>query len=332
MNSVPIRFERIFLEKVWGGRNLATAPGFELPPETMVGETWEVVDREQENSVAAEGAPAGTTLRQLLETDAQSILGVSSLSSKGRFPLLVKYIDASLSLSIQVHPDDEAALRLGNGSEGKTEAWYILAAEPGAAIYSGLKPGVTREQFEASTADGTVEQLLQRFEIKAGDCITILGGTVHAIGAGVTLLEVQQNSDTTYRVWDWGRMGLDGAPRETHLRQALEVIAFDQRSRPPVNVVGEPVGETLLRARQSHTDYFALDTIEVRGSAEFSTRNRFEILVVVDGTGILESADGQQRLSLSRGETWLIPASIGEYRLSSTSDAISLVSLTDGSR
>ena len=330
MNSVPIRFERIFLEKVWGGRNLADSPGFELPAEIAVGETWEVVDREHENSIAVVGTAIGSSLSELLEKQSQSIMGHSSLSPKGRFPLLVKYIDASQALSIQVHPDDTTAKRLGNGAEGKTEAWYILAAQPGAAVYSGLKAGVTSEEFEACVVAGTVEDLLQRFEVRAGDCITVLGGTVHAIGAGVTLLEVQQNSDTTYRVWDWGRLGLDGQPRETHLAEALEVIAFDQRVRPPVNVVGEPVGETLLRARQSHTEYFALDTLEVRGTARFETHGRFEILVVIDGESRFESRDGQVQQNMYRGETWLIPASIEAYNLSSMGVSASLVSLTDG--
>jgi len=332
MNSVPIRFERIFLEKVWGGRNLATTPGFELPAEMLVGETWEVVDREDENSVAATGASGGRALRQLMEDQERAILGDSSANAKGRFPLLVKYIDASQALSIQVHPDDESAKRVGGAAEGKTEAWYILAAEPNAAIYSGLKPGVTREQFEASAKAGTVEELLVRWEVQAGDCITLLGGTIHAIGAGVTLLEVQQNSDTTYRVWDWGRLGLDGKPRETHLAEALEVISFGGRPRPPVRAAREAIGESLSRARQSQTDFFALDSVEVRGAAEFSTNNRFEIIVITEGAGVLEFSGQTETQQLLTGETWLLPAAMGDYRLASKGESISFVSLTDGYR
>ena len=332
MNSVPIRFERIFLEKVWGGRNLATTPGLELPAEMLVGETWEVVDREDENSVVVTGATSGRALRQLMEQAERAILGDSSANAKGRFPLLVKYIDASKALSIQVHPDDESAKRVGGSAEGKTEAWYILAAEKNAAIYSGLKPGVTREKFEASAKDGAVEELLVRWEVQAGDCITLLGGTIHAIGAGVTLLEVQQNSDTTYRVWDWGRLGLDGKPRETHLRQALEVISFGGRSRPPVRAAREAIGESLSRARQSQTDFFALDSVEVRGAAEFSTNNRFEIIVITEGDGVLEFSGQTEKQQLSTGETWLLPAAMGDYRLASTGESISFVSLTDGYR
>jgi len=332
MNSVPIRFERIFLEKVWGGRNLATTPGLELPDGMLVGETWEVVDRESENSEALVGAPIGRTLRQLLDEDAGALLGDSTPNSKGRFPLLVKYIDASQALSIQVHPDDESAGRVGGGAEGKTEAWYILAAEPGAAIYSGLKPGVTREAFEASIRDGLVEEQLMRWEVQPGDCVTLLGGMIHAIGAGVTLLEVQQNSDTTYRVWDWGRLGLDGKPRETHVEQALEVLSFGTRARPPVRAVREAVGESLSRARQSQTDYFALDSVEVRGEAEFSTHNRFEIIVITEGSGVLRFGGEDQGQELAAGETWLLPAAMGDYRLASTGESISFVSLTDGFR
>ena len=332
MNSVPIRFERIFLEKVWGGRNLATTPGFELPAEMLVGETWEVVDREDENSVAAVGAAKGRSLSELMAENARAILGDSSPNSKGRFPLLVKYIDASQSLSIQVHPDDNSARRLGNGAEGKTEAWFILAAEPGAAIYSGLKPGVTREQFELEANAGAVEELLVKWEVQAGDCVTLPGGTIHAIGAGVTLLEVQQNSDTTYRVWDWGRLGLDGKPRDTHLSEALEVMAFGIRTRPPVRAVREAIGESLARSRQSQTDYFALDTVEVRGSAEFSTHNRFEILVITEGTAVLKLPNGEAEQQMLTGEAWLLPGAMGDYSLASAGESVSLVSLTDGFR
>jgi mannose-6-phosphate isomerase len=329
--STPYRFERIFLEKVWGGRALEKTPGIALPDGLRVGETWELVDRTGENSIVAEGADAGRSLRELLATRGREILGNVQPNAAGRFPLLVKYIAANENLSIQVHPDDAAAARLGAGAEGKTEAWYVLGAEPGASVYVGLDPAVTAADFAARATRPGAEEMLTRFEVTPGDCIAVHGGTVHAIGAGVTLLEVQQNSDTTYRVYDWGRVGLDGAPRATHVEAALAVARFGERSRPPMRAAQAgwtARGAALRTARLSRTDYFAIDVHEIRGTARMSSEGGCAIYVVVAGTGHIAGTRDAGTWPLRRGDTWLLPASLDEHELVSDDGPMTLIELT----
>ena len=275
------------------------------------------------------GRNPGVPLAELLQSDARDILGASALNVAGRFPLLVKFIDASANLSIQVHPDVEGAERIGDGAEAKSEAWYILGAEPGSAVYAGVEPGVTPEEFAARATQPGAESMLTRWEVQAGDCITVPGGTVHAIGAGVTLLEVQQNSDTSFRLNDWGRVGLDGQARATHVEEALSVMIFGERSRPPVRAGQAGLdGERRLHsrtARLSQTDYFAIDVHEVRGSAQLSTADRFAIYVAVSGTGRIELPGTSEVWPLGRGDTWLLPASIGEHLVVPDGDAMTLL-------
>ena len=338
----PLRFERIFLEKVWGGRALERAPGLALPDGMQVGETWEVVDREREQSVVSDrdGSPlAGRTLGELVDAHADQLLGSAPRTPGGRFPLLVKYIDASQDLSIQVHPDDASAARVGGGAEGKTEAWVVLAAEPGALVYCGLRADVDRATFEARATEPGAEELLQAWPVKAGDCITVLGGTVHAIGAGVTLLEVQQNSDTTYRIYDWGRMGLDGRPRETHVEAALAVTTFGEKPHPPVSAGSagarghaQRLGDTATIERLSQTDYFAIDLLDVRGRTALGTDGeRFAIDAVLEGRGTLESRGGN--VALAPGDTFLLPASLGAHAfVPDEGEALRVVRMTSTQR
>lgn len=320
----PLRFERIFLEKVWGGRALERAPGIALPPGVRVGETWEVVDRERERSRVAGGPLAGCSLEELVRERRRELLGGAPTNARGRFPLLVKLIDASQNLSVQVHPDDEAAARAGGGAEGKTEAWFVLAAEPGARVWAGLAPGVTRADVVARGSRAGAEELLAAHEVRPGDCITVHGGTVHAIGAGVTLLEVQQNSDTTYRLWDWGRTGLDGRPRETHVEQALRAIDFERPAPPPARRAADaPSGAW---SRLSETRWFALDELELDGSLRQPADDSFAIYAVVRGRGRIECPGGEA--TLAPGDTWLVPAAAGAHRISSTGGALALVRLS----
>jgi len=227
----PLTFEPIYKERVWGGERLREALGKELTGIAPVGESWELVDLSGDQSRVAAGSRSGATLHDLVQMDGEALLGPAALDGE-RFPLLVKYIDASQTLSVQVHPDSEAAPRLGG--RPKSEAWYILDAEPDAVLYLGLEPGVTAASLRASLAAGEVEKLVRRIPVRRGDLFPVPPGTVHAIGAGVLLAEVQQPSDTTYRVYDWGRLGLDGQPRELHVEQALQSIHFDAEPRGPV--------------------------------------------------------------------------------------------------
>ncbi len=316
----PLRFERRFLEKVWGGRSLATNPGFELPPDVPIGETWEVVDRADENSLVADGPLAGTSLRALMEAHGEALLGTAAAGKQGRFPLLVKYIDAADDLSVQVHPDDATAKELGGAAEAKTEAWVVLDVRPGAKLYCGLRDDVTPAEFARSAQTPAVVDTLLAWDVQPGDCVLVPGGTVHAIGRGITLLEVQQNSDTTYRIWDWGRMGLDGKPRATHVEAALACIRF---GRPPVRPVrarwvGDKTCEILPLSRSS---FFAIDAVALTGAADFSTGGRFRLVATLHGAAGLFVAESGTKIELRRGDVWLLPATTGAYTVAPRTDA-----------
>ena len=307
----PLRFERQLVERVWGGRSLAERFGFEIPAGRAIGETWELVDRADENSVVAEGAFQGRKLRELMEEYGAEILGSAPAGKDGRFPLLVKYIDAKDNLSVQVHPDERAAARLGNGAEPKSEAWYVLDRTPEGALYCGLASGVTRESFAAVANGPGVLEAIQRWDVRRGDCVLVPGGTVHSIGAGVTILEVQQNSDTTYRLWDWGRSG-----RETHVEQALDSIDFDRSQAEPVGPVGvdwASIGPELERAELARSNDFAMAALRLGGSARFDTEGQFLVYAVLEGRGRLGRATGGIDWKLRSGDVWLVPASQGEH-------------------
>ena len=299
----PLRFERHFLTKVWGGRALERRPGLALPP-GKIGETWEVVDREGENSLVATGGLKGFSLRELMKRHGKDLLGNVPAGKDGRFPLLVKYIDAAENLSVQVHPDDESAPRIA-GAEAKSEAWYIVDAKPGSRIYAGLRPEVTAREFErVADGPGVLETLLA-WEVAPGDCLMVPGGTVHAIGAGVTILEVQQNSDTTYRLWDWGRTG-----RETHVAEALRCIRFGDPVRAPIRPRWFPEGE-LQVAHLARCKHFGLNALCLSKSVRRSTQSQFNLYAVIEGEGRLRW-DEEER-ALARGDVWLVPASCGYH-------------------
>ena len=204
----PLRFKPILRRLIWGGRRLGTVLHKQIGSEADYAESWELSDYHDQISVVAEGALSGTTLRELVRARGDELLG-PAIGPRDQFPLLVKFIDAHQDLSVQVHPDDEKGRRLAN-DHGKTETWVILDAQPGALIYAGLKPGVSRDLFANAVRSDEVEHLLHRFEPKPGECVLIEAGTVHAIGAGVLLAEIQQMSDATFRIDDWGRTGPDG--------------------------------------------------------------------------------------------------------------------------
>ncbi len=319
----PLRFERRFLEKVWGGRALERRPGIELPPGVQVGETWELVDREDENSVVAEGTHRGRTLRELMRLGAGAILGRSPAAGDGRFPLLVKYLDASQNLSVQVHPDEEAARALANGAEAKTEAWYVVDARPGSVLYAGLRPGITAQDFRrVADGPGVVETLLS-WPIERGDCLLVPGGTVHAISAGVTILEVQQNSDTTYRLWDWGRSG-----RETHVEEALRCIRFGAPGRPPLRAEWLRDAEGVQTASLARSRHFEMNALRLLQPARRATDGRYQIYVVVEGRGrLLTRAAGEpeRECRLRPGDVWLVPAACGDHRLEPAGGELTLV-------
>ena len=221
----PLTFQPIFKERVWGGREIENLYGKKLPPGKTIGESWEISDRPGDASVIANGPLAGKTLRWLMENHAAEILGDAKPAAAGRFPVLCKILDAREKLSLQVHPPADKAKELKG--EPKTELWFIADAAPDASLYVGLKRGVTRAEFERKISDGSVADCFHRIPVRAGDAMFLPSGRVHAIGAGLVIFEIQQNSDTTYRVFDWNRVGLDGTPRELHVAQSLASIDFN---------------------------------------------------------------------------------------------------------
>ena len=234
-----LEFTPLYMERVWGGRGLEAKLGRTLPDGQVIGESWEIVDRPDEQSVVASGALAGQTIRELLESSAADILGPGRDPAEP-FPILVKWLDCQDRLSLQVHPP--AAIALSLGGEPKTENWYVADANADASLIVGLKKGVTREQFETALANNQAEDCVHRFPVKAGDSILVESGRMHAIDAGNLILEIQQNSDTTYRVYDWGRVGLDGAPRQLHIEESLKSIDFNDFEPDPLTIIqGEQV-------------------------------------------------------------------------------------------
>jgi mannose-6-phosphate isomerase len=302
MDRLPIlKFQPICKPAIWGGRELERLFGRRPPGGDPVGESWEIVDLPGEQSAVADGPLAGTTLADLRRDRRDGLLGPVGLL-EGRFPLLVKLLDARRTLSVQVHPDEAACRRVGGGARPKTEAWYVIERDPGAELFVGLREGVDRRLFEESLSQGEVEGLLNRVAVEPGDFVYLPAGTVHAIGAGLVLAEVQQSSDTTYRVFDWNRTGFDGRPRALHVPEALEAIAFGRGgAQPPFR--GPASGRPGLRCPS-----FSMEIVgEDEGVVEISNPGPVALLGVRGGGRRTVSVAGGAR-GLSRGETLLVPA------------------------
>ncbi len=293
MNTYPLKFHPIYKERIWGGRRLAEVFGKDLPAGMKVGESWELADLPDDKTVIANGELAGMTMGVAANKYPAEIMG--SKAFVGAFPLLLKLLDAQDVLSVQVHPDEETCRRMGKG-EPKTECWYIVAAEPGAVIYKGLKSGVTKESFEAAIADGTAMDLLMKMEVAVGECHTLPAGTPHAIGAGLLIAEIQTPSDTTYRVFDWGRVDGTGKPRQLHVAQAMESIHFGG-DKLPVETVG----------RLADTEYFRVDKGHRTGGAEWLLAGKMRILMILSGGGCITSQK-TPAVEFRAGETILVPA------------------------
>jgi len=289
----PITFKPLYMERVWGGRELERVYGRELPDATKpYGEAWEIVDREGEQSVVDEGPLAGKSLHELWTTRREELFG-DGYGAHPRFPVLIKVLDARDDLSIQVHPPLHLAAELGG--EPKTEMWFIADCDPGAKLHVGLKHGVTRADFEQAIAAGSVADCVHAIQPRPGDSIFIPSGRLHAIGAGFLIHEIQQNSDTTYRVFDWNRLGLDGSPRDLHVAQSLASIDFDDL---------EPAMDTAQGDTLASCPFFKTDRKPLSASAEISNpeAGKFSILSVVDGE--LESAAGRR---FGKGRFLILP-------------------------
>ena len=295
----PLKFTPLVHERIWGARRLETLFGKKLPAGVPVGESWELSGVEGNVSVVAEGPLKGNALDELVEVYMGDLVGDEVYEKYGNeFPLLVKLIDAADNLSIQVHPDDKLAAAR-HASAGKTEMWYVVAAEPGAALYLGFKKTVTKEQYLDALAAGALEELLNRYEAKAGDLFFIPAGAIHAIGKGLVVAEVQQTSDITYRVYDFNRTDASGRPRELHTEWALDALDFTGRADYKVAEVRCP--------------YFEAVVTRVAGNAvrDYSRLDSFVIYVCTEGAMTLRCSNGTEA-TLKKGETVLIPAVIDE--------------------
>lgn len=304
----PLRFRPIVREYLWGGRRLGTELGKPIGDSDRAAESWEVVDHGDDQSTVAFGALVGKELHELVTHEGAALFGRHS--PQPQFPLLFKYLDCQQTLSVQVHPDDAQAAKLDPPDLGKTEAWVILAAEPGSKVYAGLKPGVDRAMLEREVARGTCDLCLHEFEPRVGDCILIEAGTVHALGAGLLIGEIQQASDTTYRLFDWNRVDRDGCPRELHIAQALDTIDF---SRGPVNAAKPTAANTPGVERLVACDKFVLDRWKIDALQRISYDDRFHIFAVVEGDISLIAGGDVQRLR--RGDSILIPASVRDVEI-----------------
>lgn len=306
-----LRLRPLYQERVWGGSALASAFNRTLPPDRPIGESWEIVDRPEAQSVVSGGEFEGKSLREVMAAHAAWLMG-STWPKELPFPILVKWLDCKERLSLQVHPPASLAAEL-NG-EPKTENWYIAACNPGSHLIVGLKQGVTRPQFEKALIDLTLEACVHRFPVAAGDSILVHSGQIHAIDGGNLILEIQQNSDTTYRVYDWGRVGLDGKPRTMHVEQSLKSIKWDDFEPAPVR--GERSAATIAACEEFTLSRHPLAAGE---SLVFAAGEQPRILSVVEGR--LVSASGE---NLVRGDNVILPYAVKNTFIAET-DTLVLV-------
>jgi len=297
------------MERIWGGRRLESKFGKKLPPGAQIGESWEIVDRLEAQSVVVRGAFKGKTLHELWIENRPPIFG--EVPDAPRFPLLIKLLDAREKLSLQVHPPENVAQKLGG--EGKTEFWYVAAADPGAELFLGFRESITREQFEKALRNGTAADCVHKISVKPGDAAFLPAGRLHAVGAGNLLIEIQQNSDTTYRVFDWNRLDDRGKSRQLHIEQALQCIDFDD-VRPRLL---QPEGELLLR-----NDLFEIQKWNLDHVREVAPHGQFAVVCCL--TGQLACAN----VDLAPGEFFLGPAQLQDRELKPLAAQTTLLRVT----
>lgn len=311
----PLVIQAVLHTRVWGGRLLEIKLAKTLPSEQPYGESWEIFWKNR----IANGSLAGKTLGDAIKAHSRALTGAEDADPE--FPLLVKFLDAEEWLSVQVHPNDALAQRLEGEPRGKTECWYVIDAVPGAKLAFGLAEPLTVESYRAAIAAGRTKEVLQYVEVKAGDFVFVPAGTQHAIGPGILIYELQQTSDTTYRVYDWDRMGLDGKPRELHLDKALAVTTFTVKPPAKVQYERKAIDTGYSAAELARSQYFALDLLTVKSRAALTTNgDRAHLLSVVKGTVSIHTA-GNLPVDLPTGTSAFVPAGVGAFELVSSEGA-----------
>ena len=301
----PLKFEDIFKTVVWGGEKIAPFKGVQTDQHN-IGESWELSGVKGNESVVANGPLAGHTITELACQYKEALLGKKVYETTGtEFPLLIKFIDARDDLSVQVHPDDTLAGARHNGSKGKTEMWYVVQADEGAHLMAGLSRQTTPQEYESKVNDNTVTEILKDYKVREGDTFFIPAGRVHSIGKGCFIAEIQQTSDITYRIYDFGRLGLDGKPRELHTELAKDAIDYtvldDYRTHYPQITDSE---NTLVSCKYFTTSLFDLFQSVTKDIASLDS---FLIAICIDGQGTISDGHGNS-IQIRKGETILLPA------------------------
>ena len=307
--NTPIVFTPIFQERIWGGRKLEKLFGKNIPAGKHIGESWEIVDRPEVQSMVRDGPLADRSLHDLWVNFREKVFG--EIRDTPRFPLLIKLLDAREKLSLQVHPAEEVAESLGG--EAKSEFWYVAAAELGAEIFVGLRETMARDQFEQALRSGTVAECVHTIPVKEGDAMFLPAGRFHAIGTGNVLVEVQQNSDTTYRVFDWNRVNDAGQPRSLHIEEALQCIDFNDVAPKLI----EPEGDALVKH-----DLFVVEKWNLESPREIAAREQCAIVCCLTGSLRCDDAD------FTAGQFFLVPASMPDRSIRPGSTRASLLRIT----
>ena len=319
----PLRFEPIFQYRLWGGRRLGELLSVPLPGDGPIGEAWVLSDRDDHQSLVANGPLKGRTLRDVIEQFGEQLMGKLSPGFR-RFPLLLKFLDSCEMLSVQVHPSDAQPDLIPAGETGKTEAWVVIEASSGSRIYAGLKPGTTSDELRHSLANGTIVDHLVNIVPRSGDAVFIPAGTVHTLGGGVVVFEVQENSDVTFRLYDWGHVeAKTGQPRPLQIDQALASIDFRESTSglvTPLVVTTTPV----VRERLFDCHQFLLWRLRGQSPFKVGAAGVPRVLVCIEGSGWLES--GGTAYGVHKGQVWLLPAvaGIGEFH---PNNAVSLLEI-----
>ncbi|MFW6287535.1 MAG: type I phosphomannose isomerase catalytic subunit [bacterium] len=312
MDLYPLKFNPIYKEKIWGGDKLDEVFNRDLPNK-KIGESWEVAAHPNGTSIIENGIYQGRTITELIDNNTRELLGNVKLNEENRFPLLVKILDANAKLSVQVHPDDKYAGEVEN-ELGKTEMWYIIDAEPDAKLVYGLKPGTSKEEFARSIEGGNLEEYLNEVLVEKGDVFYMPSGTIHAIEEGILLAEIQQNSDTTYRVYDWNRMGQDGKPRELHIEKALDVIDFDKditkAKSSPLTIDKSDYSRSFLTA----CPYFVTEKVDIKTLYELHPGGE-KFFVIMNLSGQAGISSNERVYNLSPGDTYFIPADLRSVKI-----------------